>query len=204
MAKKLSECDGKAALKLFFKMQPAVIDETELRNVFGHLAAASLSEVATTFGVESSTVRNTWRRDGMPVIASQRGVGSSVSLVEVLIWLLTRNKKNVVARGGSDLTQQLNALELRRVDAVTRIQERKADVIEGGHAPVWAAQAWLRGVLNLVRDGVMAVPPKYRTRFPAKFANEWVGDMENDLRGVLTMIADKADSADEILERSKE
>jgi hypothetical protein len=49
-------------------------------------------------------------------------------------------------------------------------------------------------MLNVVRDAFMTIPRKWNPRFPVKYATEWTGELEADIRNVLTVIADKPDS----------
>ena len=46
-------------------------------------------------------------------------------------------------------------------------------------------------MLNQVRDAFMTIPRKWNPRFPVKYASEWTQELDNDIRGVLTIIAEK-------------
>lgn len=185
------------AIKAFPRCSQAKINQAAIRNWLRDWYVDSLAAVARVFGYSYTTVKSTWRPSGMPGDAD----ANKWPLADIFIWLLEREAKSGPVITGEEFTRQLNELELRKADAVTRIQERKADVAEGEYVQLASVQRVLRGMLNVVRDGFLTIPRKWTPRFPAKYSREWTTELENDIRGVLTIIAEKP--VEDFLERTE-
>lgn len=205
MAKKNWELDGRTAIALIWKMRPSVVDEDELRRLFSGLAAVSLSDVAQVFGVSAATVRNTWRRDGMPVIESRRGVGCKVSLVEVLIWLLKRELKNEAARRIDEDTKRKRFAEADSAEIDRDLRRIRLEREEGEFVSVAITRSEFGSALSLVRDDVMSWPEQVLPLLPPKQAAEIVENLETHLGKSLNALADRCERLiEDQLERTEE
>src|SRR3972149_5662724 len=107
-----SQLDPKDACRLIVGLVPSTIDEQLSREVLGSVLLTSMSDVAQAFGVSAATVRNTWRRDGMPGTAKRGTIKENkFPLADVLIWWLRRNAAAATARGATPDTIRKQAAD---------------------------------------------------------------------------------------------
>lgn len=179
--------DAKDAIRLALALGPSRVDEAVIRDVLGDRSVPSLSQVAQAFGMAAATVRHTWRRDGMPGDAKAK----KFVLADILIWWLQRKAANAEARGADEFTKRKREAETLVAEFEAQIKGTKARHVQGEYVPLVSVQQVLRGMLNVVRDAFLTIPRKWNPRFPVKYASEWTVELENDIRAVLTIIAEK-------------
>jgi hypothetical protein len=198
------QIDPAKVVAMIVAMRPSTIDEAATRDALGTSAATSLTTVARAFGVSYATVKHTWRPAGMPGDGRKR----SYPWADVVIWWANRNiaAAESRARGGAnghayspETRKELESIELESARADLQIRQSKAARLTGEWVPLVAVQQVLRGMLNIMRDAFLTIPRKWNPRFPIKYAGEWTVELEGDIRGVLTVLADF--DGDAIIER---
>jgi hypothetical protein len=190
-AKEVNEFGRFEALRLVVLAADGRLTDEEIDNAFGRLQFRSYTEAAKAFGVSVSTVRHTWKPNGMPSIG-RRGSGSDINGAEVLKWWRKRNSDNESARGKNEHTERKRDAETRAAEAEARIKERKAEVSEGQYTPTAVAVSVVRGCANWFRDGLMGVARKLEPIFPARDAKKYVAEVEREHRNLLVAFEETA------------
>lgn len=169
-----------------------------IQSELGDAHVESLAAVAKAFGVSYTTVKTSWRPGGMPGDSeANRWV-----LADILIWLLERDVSNLETSGGNEFTKRKQDLQLRDLDAVARIRERKAQVVEGEYMLASTAVRVVRARANLLRDKLMGIDREIRPMLPAKYAQQCIKEVHRYFRNALMAFVEASihDIEDELKE----
>jgi phage terminase Nu1 subunit (DNA packaging protein) len=186
------QLDPKAVCRLFVTSEPAVVDESAIREAFGGLELTSMDEVAQAMGVKAHTVRNSWRRDGMPGTA-KRGTKrhNKFPLAEIIVWHLQRQQSASVARGRDEYTDRLRVAEVKRAEATAQLAEMRIEEASGQMVPIGLVRAEVAGWLTDFRDGVLDIPRHIKPMLPTKIASRVVSEVDRRLRLELTALSER-------------
>jgi phage terminase Nu1 subunit (DNA packaging protein) len=188
----VKQLDPIAVCRLIVKLAPSDVDEAELRAIFGGVVLKSMSEVAQAFNVSAATVRNTWRRDGMPGTA-KRGTTkeNKFPLADVLLWWLKRHVDVSKARGADQYTDRLRLAEVTRAEATAKREVRRLQAEEGRHVEIDIVRSEWAEALTTLRDGILEIPRHVKPMLPAKVADQTVAEMDRLIRHKLTRLSEQ-------------
>lgn len=192
---KTPRVDAGAVCRLIMATAPS---EDLVRAALGDATVESFPAVARAFGVKESTVRNTWRRDGMPGEA-KRGPGrrGRFVLADIAIWLLQRGAAAEAGRAQAkghirdDATRaELEAITLESERLGLELRRAKVSQITGDLvARDFVRSEWNAG-LGLLSNFIMGLPRDVQPTLCRKCAPSIALEMERQLRSALTQFAE--------------
>ena len=167
-------------------MQPAVATIDGLRAILGRVTLRTLPEIASLFGVQANTVKQSWRQAGMP------GETNRYDLAEVLAWKLARDQRNDQQQQSSvnDLNRKLKEAELRNEEAMAAIRELKFGRDSGNAIERSIAEAELATIIVTAREQIMGIARRLEPHFPREVASDLVEMTESECRRTLTQIGE--------------
>lgn len=188
----LKQIDPLAVCRLIVKIAPSDLGELEIRAIFADVVLKSMSEVAQAFNVSAATVRNTWRRDGMPGTAKRGTMKENrFPLADVLLWWLKRHVEVSRARGADQYTDRLRLAEVTRAEAAAKREVRRLQADEGRHVEIEIVRSEWAEALTTLRDGILEIPRHVKPMLPAKVADQTVAEMDRLIRLKLTRLSEQ-------------
>jgi hypothetical protein len=184
------QIEPKRVVAMIVALKPLTIDEDAIRRALGATAAKSLAEVSQAFSVSYATVKHTWRPAGMPGNSQHR----QYPWADIVIWWASRNVAADQARSVSSAYDESERREMATIQLATaradlRIRETKLSRLVGEWVPLAIVQSVFRGILSLVRDGVMQIPQQIVPLLPAQHAQRIAGEVDGACRNVLQGMA---------------
>lgn len=153
------QVDAIAACRLFVQSQPTSIDEPAIRSLFGSVVLGSMDQVADAMGVAAKTVRNTWRRDGMPGEAKRGTLKSNkFPLAEIIIWHLRKLEKASIARGKDEYTDRKRAAETASAEIDAKRKQREFERQEGQWLNLEHVRSQWNSMLSVLSNDIMGIP----------------------------------------------
>lgn len=151
---------------------------------------STLAAVAQSFGVSFSTVKQEWRRSGMP------GCAGHWDLAEIAAWKSLREKNPAALEAGGSKSEEDRAEFRRRLAADVRIREadarrreRENRLAEGGIVLRDDVDRAFAEMIVAVRTAFKRIPRKLMPRFPADQAVELAAEIEREIDDVLNMLS---------------
>lgn len=192
------QIDPMAACRLFVNSNPATIDEPLIREVFGDVVLTGMDQVAQAMGVAASTVRNTWRRDGMPGVA-KRGTkkANQFPLAEIIVWELNRRLAATAGRGQNEDTKRKQSADARKAEIDAMRAERAFEMEQGKFLSVDVLRSQWNAGLAVLSNDIMAIPRDVKPALCAKCAKEGGPEIERRLRNALVRVSER--SLEEVL-----
>lgn len=207
----IQQIDAAATVRLIMSRCSAG-DEDLIRASLGRATVTSLPAVAKAFDAKESTVRNTWRRDGMPGSA-KRGPGQRgrFVLADICIWLLKRADQADEGRRRSSSNgnvrtdaarEEFNAIELESARLGLELRRAKVAELTGDLISLSICRSEISSVFSMLRDDLLEIPRHIKPTLPPKMADRVVAEIDRIIRVDLARLSEQ--SQDRIIERVKE
>jgi phage terminase Nu1 subunit (DNA packaging protein) len=182
--------------------------EPLIREALGDATVKSIPTLAKIFGVTDPTVRNSWRRNGMPGVTTRaRGQAITFRLADVVMWRIQCDENARAgrrrSRGGQDdpNREELAAIELESARLGLDLLRGKAAAAQGDTVSRQVVQAEAGAILTTLRDGLLEIPHHIKPVLPAKIADRVCAEVDRIVRHLLTAMAD---GLSQLVERARE
>ncbi|MGD9632181.1 MAG: hypothetical protein AB7G28_20720 [Pirellulales bacterium] len=186
------QVDAIAACRLFIQSQPMSIDEPAIRSLFGGVVLGSMDQVADAMGVAAKTVRNTWRRDGMPGEAKRGTIkANKFPLAEIVIWHLRKLEKAAAARGKDEYTDRKRAAETMSAEIDAQRKQREFERQEGQWMAIEHVRSQWNAALGILSNDIMGIPRDITPVLCKKCSSNAGGEITHQLRLALTRVSER-------------
>lgn len=186
-----NQLDPVKVCRLLVGLLQGSVDETLIREVLGTSVVRSAPQVAQAFGVSDATVRNTWRRDGMPGKA-KRGTNKAneYNLAEILLWWLNRERDAAKGRGRDEYTDRMHAARAEREEVELQMARRKLERETGSTVELAVVRSEVADYITNVRDNLLEIPRHVKPMLPSKVAEEATAEIDRLIRLELTKLSE--------------
>jgi hypothetical protein len=173
-----------AIVQLALKLGPTRIDEDAIHAALGNAAGDSTAQVGRIFERSHATISHTWRPNGMP------GSKQHYPIAPILIWVLNRDLVNEAARGVDEFTSRKREAETRSAEAIMRIQEMRAERLDGEVMSVVLMKSQITMAFGIIRDQIMSLGRSCQPFLPRAHAVELREKIDRQAERVLKQAAD--------------
>jgi transposase-like protein len=168
-------------------LKPANLDEKMVRAVVGKRIVKTLAEVAQEFGIQATSLRSSWRVQGMP------GKPGRFDLAEVTLWRLQHEADVAERMPGSTAKSQaveLKDLEIRERALVVKERERRDAMAEGNMVEAHKVRSEQTALNTVLRQRLGRVGADIEPMLPAEIAIDIRVEIERNIGRQLKWFAE--------------